>query len=103
MIRVVLFDYFLGCFRGLGDPEVAVLTIILSGGMIFKLLALCYGEDALMEQLAGLIYYTTPISKGPRPEAEHTDFIMYLFQTASHRRGPMSLRPILGARCEGFM
>jgi len=67
MIRVGLNGYFLGYFRGLGDPEVAILTIILSGGMIFRLLALSSGEDASMEQLAGLMYYTTPISKGPGP------------------------------------
>ncbi len=30
-----------------------------------------------MEQLAGLIYYTTPMPKVPSPEAEHTDFIKY--------------------------
>jgi len=62
--------------------------------MMFKLLALCSGLDSVMEQLEDLIYYSTPRSKAPSPEAEHTDFIMYRSQTVSHRRGLMSQWPI---------
>jgi len=45
--------------------------------MMSNLLALSSGEDASMEQLAGLIYYATPMPKVPSPEAEHIDFIKY--------------------------
>lgn len=63
--------------------------------MMLNLLAPSSGEDASMEQLAGLIYHTTPMFKVPGQEAEHTDFIMYQFRKASQRPGPVSLRPIL--------
>ncbi len=52
--------------------------------MMSNLLALGSGENASMEQLAGLIYYTTPMPKVPGPEAEHTDFIKCCLWTASH-------------------